>query len=107
MIPLKHKITGTKINQKQIITNSYPGYSYTIQAVFYSSNNPSSHLHIFDADGDECIFPLPGDLTPKALSVQPITIKLPLSILDETSGNQVTIFGVVDRIGLASNRQPG
>lgn len=104
MIPLKHKFDGTVLGVKKTLGNNYPGYAYTIQAIHYSSNNPQSHLHIFDADGDECMFPVPGDLTPKVLAVSHITVKLPISILDETSGNSITIFGTVDRSGVASNR---
>ena len=70
----------------------------TIQAIFYSSDNPSRSLYLYDRDGDMISFPLPGQLEKKATAIQPVTVSLPLFFMDEDggSGNQIIVFGQME-----------
>jgi len=97
MIPYKAK---TKTVQG-VLTSLEPRYSglvITIQALRYSSTNPSAKCHIFDADGDEVMTPLVGATDVQVSTPRPITVKAPLKYLDEEGGNDLTIFGYASKI---------
>lgn len=66
-----------------------------IQAVYYSSTNPSRNLYLYDGDGDMCMFPLPGqDIGKVNILPSPITVKLPLHYIDEEGeGSEIIVFG--------------
>jgi len=106
MIPLKHKVKQTELDKVIKIPNSYIGHAYTIQGVYYSSTSPASKLHIYDGDGDECYYAVPGQENPHVLLSTPITVKLPLSILDETAPNSVTIYGYVEKSEFLTHKEP-
>lgn len=102
MIPYKHKIKNSRQGVKYT-TQGYEGYAFHIQAVFYTSQNANSHVNIYDKDGDLCVYPVPGqmmgsgDEPAKPATVDPITVMLPLSVIDETGGNDITIFGTIEK----------
>lgn len=68
--------------------------SVRLQAVFYSSQNPVQKLYIYDSDGDMVTFPVPGQAERKVISLDPVTVKLPLYYIDEAGpGNEIILFG--------------
>ena len=71
--------------------------SVRVQAVYYSSKNPSRHLLLYDGDGDLFLFPVPGQETEKVIPLDcPITVKLPLHYIDEDApDNEVIVFGEI------------
>lgn len=76
------------------IAGSSPARPATIQAVFYSGKNPSQHLCLYDADGDMFMYPIPGQLENKVVTLEtPTTIKLPLRYLDQDGENEIIVFG--------------
>lgn len=98
MIPFKVKVEKTEANKKVKINSRYgAGYVARIQAVFYSSNNPSFFLKLFDADGDQFMFQIPGQGIPRPTTPEiPVTVKLPLQYVDIGTGeHNFTIFGEV------------
>lgn len=95
-----HKIKFDKTGLEPLQSQGYEGMCFTIQAVYYSSLDPSKHLHIVDADNDPVCYPIPGGIDPKLISIDPITVKLPLRILDKAGGNSVLIRGVLARQSL-------
>lgn len=82
------------------LSTGYEGYAFTIQAIYYSSNDPSKFLRIYDNDGDEVIYPIPGALDPKTVPVGNITVALPLVIVDDTPSNDVILRGYLERSSL-------
>ena len=52
---------------KKLEGNYGTGYGLRVQAVLYSSSNPGNFLHLYDADGDEFLFPISGQRKPKGL----------------------------------------
>ena len=66
-----------------------------IQAIYYSSKNPSRHLLLYDGDGDMFLFPVPGQETEKVIPLDcEITVKLPLQYIDQDGpGNDIIVFG--------------
>jgi hypothetical protein len=101
MTPHKFKVPSTKLGQVTTI-KGYEGNSVRLQAILYSSENPSSHVYIYDKDNDLVAHPVPGQMEAKLMELPPIDCKLPLKILDETGGNSVTIYGIVYRPSLDS-----
>lgn len=84
--------------KKQITGNFIVG-TITIQAVFYSSINPARKIHLYDKDGDEFIFPIPGQADPKVTTPElPITIDLPISYMDEdiNGANTLIVWGKIE-----------
>lgn len=104
MIPFKAKVEKTGIakggEMLEIKGNVGKGYALKLQALFYSSSNPGHFLHLLDADGDEFMFPIPGQGQPKAINPAiPITVKLPLKYVDISQGdNQIIIWGEAEKI---------
>lgn len=96
MKPIKLKAENT-LAGKPIQFREYPGKAFTLQAVQYSSTDPSSHVQIFDKDGDPVSFPIPGDIEPKLITLDAVTVQLPITVIDETSGNSLLLRGVIDR----------
>lgn len=98
MIPFKIKVEKTEANKMTEVKSTYgAGYVARIQAVFYSSNNPSLFLKLFDADGDQFMFSIPGQGIPRPTTPEiPVTVKLPLRYVDIGPGeNTFTVFGEV------------
>lgn len=91
--PYKFRIEKTKPGT--MVQFSMEG-TFKVQSVYYSSTNPSSHVTLYDKDGDVVSFPIPGQIDPKLTNIDPVTINLPLSVLDEEGGNQVIIHGELD-----------
>ena len=91
MKPLKFNIT-TKIREV-ITTKGYEGKAFRIQAVFYSSTNPSKHLYLYDAENDIVAVPIPGQMEVKLFELPPVSFKLPLKVLDEEDASTVVVFG--------------
>lgn len=100
MTPHKFKVESTVQNQVMTL-KGYEGNCVKLQAVLYSSDNPSSHLYIYDKDNDLVSFPIPGQgMGPQLVELYPVDCKLPLRILDETGNNEVIIYGTVYRPSL-------
>lgn len=97
MTPHKYKVEKTVQAPEVTTLKGFEGSAFRIQAVYYSSENPSSHLYIYDKDGDPVTYPITGEMHPHLLDVKTISAKLPLRILDETGGNSVIIYGEVYR----------
>lgn len=97
----KVKITSTPANEVTKVNVALKGL-VTVNAIYYSSQNPSSYLHLLDADKDEFMFPVPGTQPVEGGAVKPTTlnypttVRLPLYIVDETGNNDVIIWGVVE-----------
>lgn len=96
----KVKVTATPLGELKKIDVDLKGL-VTINAITYSSRNPSAYLHLFDADQDEFMFPIPGTLPvdggftkPTTLNY-PTTVRLPLYFLDEEGNNDFIVWGVV------------
>lgn len=101
MILFKAKVQDTVPGKPtQIKGNVGKGYGVRIEAVYYSSINPGNFLHLYDADGDEFMFPIPGQGIQKTISPAiPITVKLPLSYADISQGGyEIKIWGVAEKI---------
>lgn len=89
-----HKVTFTNTKLGEVLLSTgYEGKSFRIQGVFYSSNNPSAHLYIYDKDNDIIAHPIPGQMEAKLINLEPITCKLPIKILDEAADSKVVIYG--------------
>lgn len=68
--------------------------SVKIQSVFYSSENPSQTLFLYDKDGDLFLFPVPGQIAPSPIGLEaPVTVNLPIHYLDPVGGNEIILFG--------------
>lgn len=68
-----------------------------IEAVHYTSKDPGSRIHLFDADGDEVLHPIPGQLENKVIPLEtPITVQGPIQFRDETDYNSLVVFGSID-----------
>lgn len=71
--------------------------SVMIQAVYYSSENPSKHLCLYDGDGDMFMYPIPGQIENKIVTPEiPITVKLPIRYLDQDGENEIIVFGQLE-----------
>lgn len=93
MKPFKVKI---KTNPQKITKiQGTDGMYVKIQAVRYGSHDANVHLMVLDGEGDECMFPIPGQRTPKVIHLEsPVTVEGPLHYLDESSSsNDFIIFG--------------
>lgn len=88
-----HKIKFTDTTGKPQKSKGFEGMAFRIQAISYTSNNPSHHVTVFDKDGDECMYPIPGQLIPKIVPVEHVSVILPITIVDEGLHNDVIIFG--------------
>lgn len=78
----------------------------TIRAIHWSCENPNRALHLYDADGDEFIYPIPGQQPPDShieivskvtVLDTPLTVELPLSYVDEEGECELKIWGTVER----------
>ncbi len=101
MIPYKARVNKSVPGQMTTIKgNVGKGYCVTVQAVYYSSTNPGNFLHLYDADGDEFMFALPGQGNAKVATPEiPVTVKLPLKYVDVSIGeHQIKIFGEAHKI---------
>ena len=92
MKPYKLKAENTSVG-KPVYFNQDEGKAFTLQSIYYSSNEPAHHLEIYDKDGDPVSFPMPGQVDPKVTSVPETTVVLPISIVDEAGGNTVILRG--------------
>lgn len=101
MIPFK-AFTDKTISDKptELHGNVGKGYGARIQAVRYSSKNPSDYLYLYDADDNEFMFSIPGQGNEKTISLEtPVTVKLPIKYIDTSSGDkQVIVFGEAEKI---------
>lgn len=96
----KIKIKETLLKEVTRIEDIYgEGYAVTVQAVSYSSKSPEQKLVLFDADGDQFMFPVPGQAVTKPTTPEvPTSVKLPLSYVDTEGENEVIIWGEVTKI---------
>jgi hypothetical protein len=100
MVPYKAK-TKTVTEGMTTLKPEWRGFQVTIQAVYYGSKNPSAHLTIHDAEGDQCVFSLPGQLNATVTALEtPVTVKLPLKYIDNEGGNDLIVFGQAEKIAL-------
>ncbi len=101
MLLYKAKVEKSEQGEIKKLEGNYgTGYGLRVQAVLYSSSNPGNFLHLYDADGDEFLFPISGQGNPKVLLIDaPIAVKLPLSYLDISLGeNEIKVWGEVERL---------
>lgn len=106
MILYKGKVEQTTPGQKTVVKgNVGKGYSATIQAVYYSSINPGNFLHLLDADGDEFMFPIPGQGIQKTITPAiPVTVKLPISYIDVSQGGyEIKIWGEAEKLSIVES----
>lgn len=98
MRAFKAKVEDTKLDEViEIPWDGLAGELVTIQAVRYESDEPAKRLHLFDSEGDEFMFPFPGQ-APEAVTSSPeiaVTVKLPLKYLCEAGGKAFIIWGKV------------
>tara|TARA_R110000868_G_C10972640_1_gene770673 strand:- start:12563 stop:12856 length:294 start_codon:yes stop_codon:yes gene_type:complete len=94
-----HKFTIEK-SQDPIKTQGYEGWAFTIQAVYYSSNEPATHVYIKDKDGDPICHPIPGQLESKLVTVSPVSTTLPIYISDAGNGNRIVVYGELSKVTL-------
>lgn len=97
MRPYKAKSTASVGGQKLIFKDQTDSMgAVRIQAIYYDNTNLDQHVRIYDGDGDECMFPMPGQEVPRVISLEsPVTVKLPLAYLDEdpNGDHAIIIFG--------------
>ena len=100
MIPYKVKVEKTELLVRTELKSRYGlGYALTLQAIYYSSTNPTRFIHILDADGDGFLFPMPGQHSPQTTTPEiPITVKLPLYYFDEAGDCELILWGEVEKI---------
>jgi hypothetical protein len=100
MKPFKVKIKKSIGNRKvEIKSNFGSNYCVTIQSVFYDCTNPSSYLRLLDSDGDMFMFKVPGQAEPNPTTPEvPVTVRLPIYYVDSLGDNEITIWGVVNKI---------
>lgn len=96
MQPHKLKASETPIG-KPVQFRGFEGLVFTLQTVYYSSEDPSKYLTIYDSDGDMVSFPMPGQVDPKPIDIGPVSVKLPIKIVDEAGGNTVIIRGTLTK----------
>jgi hypothetical protein len=96
----KAKIEKTVFDDMTKIENKYDvGYALKVQAVFFGSTNPSATLSLYDADGDEFMFSIPGQAIPRVTTPEiPISVKLPIHYTDSEGNNKLMVFGEVYQI---------
>ena len=93
MKPKKFKVTETSSGVPYTIREKG---NFTIQAIYYSSSDPSKFLHLSDKDGDPVFYPVPGGIDPKIVLVDPITVEFPITVIDEDGGNTVILRGIIE-----------
>jgi hypothetical protein len=98
MQPYKAKFTtGANDGEIQEVPDaSHDRGSVRVQAIFFNDTNPERKLRLFDADGDEFMFPIPGQIEPRIATPEiSVLVQLPLQYLDEDpiGGHEVIIFG--------------
>jgi len=101
MLLYKAKVEKSETPDMHKIEGNYGmGYGLKLQAVYYSSSNPGNFLHLYDADGDEFLYPIPGQGNPKVTMLDsPISVKLPLSYVDVSLGeNEIKLWGEAVRL---------
>jgi hypothetical protein len=101
MIPFKARITETTPGEVMTFKGNVPSsWAVTVQAVFYSSNNPGNFLHLYDGDGDEFMFAIPGQGQPRVATPEvQITVKLPIRCRDISQGShEVIIWGRAEKV---------
>jgi len=100
MKPFKVKIEKSIGDKKvEVRTNFGSNYCLNVQSVFYNCNNLSSYLRLLDADGDMFMFKIPGQAEPNPTTPEiPVTIKLPIFYVDSLGGNEIIIWGEVNKI---------
>ena len=94
-----YKVKVEKTIQGKLTELIHPlrgGYCVKVQAFFYGGTNPNAKLHLYDAGGDEFTFPIPGQARPTATSPEiSVTVRLPLSYLDEEGDNKLIVWGEI------------
>lgn len=94
MKALKLKTLSTKAQELAIFEGQPKSGSMRVQAVFYSSTNPSQSVMLYDRDGDCFVFPIPGQLDKKVISLEtPVTVSLPVYYLDQVGECELIVFG--------------
>lgn len=99
----KAKLENTSYGEVVQMPSKYgTGFAVKVQSVYYSNTNPNQYLHLYDKDGDEFMLKVPGQgisEKPNPIILEtPISIALPLSILDEGGDNEVIVWGEVEKI---------
>lgn len=92
----KAKTDNTAYQERAFLNSDFnEGYA-DIQAVHYSSMSPQQFLHLYDADGDPFVTPIPGHRKGEVEYLStPVTVKLPLEYMDTEGNNKVTVFGML------------
>lgn len=94
MKAFKVKTKESKQTELTSFANQIKGRSVKVQAVYYSSKNPNSHVMLYDGDGDCFMFPIPGQVDNKVISLEsPVTVQAPIHYYDENEGNEIIVFG--------------
>lgn len=106
MIPFKAKVIKSESGNRFILKGNVDrGFALKVEAVYYSNSNPSQHLRLFDADGDQFMFPVPGQARANTTSPElPVTVKLPISYEDEGEGNQVVVWGEAEKLSKVASQ---
>lgn len=97
----KVKVEKTETGKLEEVRCEYgEGWCVNLQSIFYSEKSPQHYLHLFDADGDEFMFSIPGQARPTVVTPDevPVTVKLPLYYLDTGGGNELILWGEVYRL---------
>lgn len=100
MLLYKEKIKKTVRGKKVEIKSPFgAGYALTLQALSFNSTNPNKFCYLLDADGDQFVFKIPGQAEPGPTAPEvPVSVKLPLYYFDETGGNELILWGEVEKI---------
>lgn len=94
MKALKLKAKSTVPQKLSVFEGQPKSGSMRVQAVFYSSTNPSQNVMLYDRDGDCFMFPIPGQLDKKVISLEvPVTVALPIYYLDQIGECELIVFG--------------
>lgn len=100
MTAFKVKIAKSIGAQVVKLSAATDGKAVRLQAVSYGNRNPQQHLRILDADGDPCVFPIPGQHDqPKPVSLEtPVTVQTPVYYFDgdPAGGHEVIVWGEME-----------
>jgi hypothetical protein len=92
----KGKVEKTVAEQLTLLGEPNAGSAIEIQSVYFQCNNPNAYVLLFDADGDQVLYPMPGQVDPKPILLDsPITVKAPLYYVDTRGENGLIVFGKV------------
>jgi hypothetical protein len=99
MQAFKAKVIKTTADKPTLIAQLPPGQALELQSVFFKSKNPNAFLFLVDKDGDEVMYPIPGQIDPHPVLLScSLMINGPLYYVDTKGEHELIVTGRIVNI---------